>query len=66
MFNYNVSYFELETDFDPNDQNNVSVIYNNLLFSFLKNQQNILLIKDQFNYFFHLLPNIRKVILQFR
>lgn len=37
MFNYNVSYFELETDFDPNDQNNVSVIYNNLLFSFLKN-----------------------------
>ena len=25
MFNFNVSYFELETDFDPNDQNNVSV-----------------------------------------
>ncbi|CAD8092099.1 unnamed protein product [Paramecium sonneborni] len=24
MFNFNVSYFELESDFDPNDQNNVS------------------------------------------
>ncbi|CAD8167574.1 unnamed protein product [Paramecium pentaurelia] len=24
MFNFNISYFELEQDFDPNDQNNVS------------------------------------------
>ena len=46
MFNFNVSYFELESDFDPNDQNNVSVRIKSITFSFQIDLLNILQINN--------------------